>query len=259
MLQAIPDEYKQTATRILQFLTYSARPLRIEEAVDAIAVDVNMSPYFSPKNRMPEPLEITRYCSSLVVIVSKKNNSQDQSDGYAELQLAHFSVKEFLRSTQSNNDVGQVFQDATASASIARVCVAYLLHLENKLTLDEVRKSFPFAQYSARLWIDHARVAEGGEQENMDLVERLLCHQKCSYNICYNLYDPDQPWEDRPKRWGYNVASALYYMALGGLRKAVVLLLDKGAAVNAQGGRYGNALQAASYRGHEHIVKLLLD
>ena len=37
------------------------------------------------------------------------------------------------------------------------------------------------------------------------------------------------------------------------------LLLDKGAEVNAQGGNYGNALLAASYRGHEHTVELLLD
>jgi ankyrin repeat protein len=37
------------------------------------------------------------------------------------------------------------------------------------------------------------------------------------------------------------------------------LLLDKGAEVNAQGGRYGNALQAASARGREAVVKLLLD
>ncbi|KAF1963965.1 hypothetical protein BU23DRAFT_376242, partial [Bimuria novae-zelandiae CBS 107.79] len=37
------------------------------------------------------------------------------------------------------------------------------------------------------------------------------------------------------------------------------LLLNKGADVNAQGGEYGNALQAASERDHEAIVKLLLD
>ena len=37
------------------------------------------------------------------------------------------------------------------------------------------------------------------------------------------------------------------------------LLLNKGADVNAQGGEYGNALQVASYRGHEAVVRLLLD
>ena len=34
--------------------------------------------------------------------------------------------------------------------------------------------------------------------------------------------------------------------------------MDNGADVNAQGGWYGNALQAASYKGHEAIAKLLI-
>jgi hypothetical protein len=34
-------------------------------------------------------------------------------------------------------------------------------------------------------------------------------------------------------------------------------LLDEGAEVNAQGGGYGNALQAASSRGHEKVVQIL--
>jgi ankyrin repeat protein len=37
-----------------------------------------------------------------------------------------------------------------------------------------------------------------------------------------------------------------------------MLLLDKGADINAQGGRYGNALQAASEGGQEQVVKMLL-
>ena len=36
------------------------------------------------------------------------------------------------------------------------------------------------------------------------------------------------------------------------------LLIEKGADVHAQGGVYGNALQAASYKGHESIAKLIL-
>ncbi|KAF1977452.1 hypothetical protein BU23DRAFT_453118, partial [Bimuria novae-zelandiae CBS 107.79] len=39
----------------------------------------------------------------------------------------------------------------------------------------------------------------------------------------------------------------------------VKLLLEEGAEVNAQGRLYDNALYAASSRGHEAIVKLLLD
>jgi hypothetical protein len=37
------------------------------------------------------------------------------------------------------------------------------------------------------------------------------------------------------------------------------MLLDKGVEVNAQGGWYGNTPQAASERGHETVVQMLLD
>jgi hypothetical protein len=256
MLQAIPQKYKQTALKILQFLTFSKRPLRIEEAVDMIAVNDKRCPYFSPENRMPRPKEIMRYCSSLVIMVSKRG-PWEHSTEHTELHLAHFSVKEYLTSDRTSNDVTHIFQDTSASASIARICVAYLLHFDNTISLEEARNSFPFTQYSAEFWADHARVAENGEQETMDLIERLLCHEKDSYKLCYNLYRPDQPWNHEPK--DKEPAPPLYYMALGGLRKAVKLLLDKGADLNAQGGLYGNALQAASARGHKQVVKLLLD
>jgi hypothetical protein len=38
----------------------------------------------------------------------------------------------------------------------------------------------------------------------------------------------------------------------------VKMLLDKGAEVNAQGGRYSNALQAASEGGRKVVVKMLV-
>src|SRR5271170_3834860 len=57
ILHSIPSEYKQNAIRILQFLTYSERPLSIEEAVDAIAVGTEGDPYFNPRYRMPDPRE----------------------------------------------------------------------------------------------------------------------------------------------------------------------------------------------------------
>ena len=38
------------------------------------------------------------------------------------------------------------------------------------------------------------------------------------------------------------------------IESAIRMLLEKGADVNAQGGRSGNALQAASSRGHKEVV-----
>jgi len=51
----------------------------------------------------------------------------------------------------------------------------------------------------------------------------------------------------------------LYAAAGNGNDVTVNLLLEKGADVNARGGKYGNALQAALYWGNEAVIKLLLE
>jgi ankyrin repeat protein len=64
-------------------------------------------------------------------------------------------------------------------------------------------------------------------------------------------------WKDTYTRPQTNIH--LVIASLFGHNAVVQLLVDKGADVNAQGGEYGNALQAASERGHEQVVKTLLD
>ncbi|KAM0172531.1 hypothetical protein ACHAPF_007410 [Botrytis cinerea] len=58
---------------------------------------------------------------------------------------------------------------------------------------------------------------------------------------------------------GGEYGNALQAAARRGNQEIVKLLLDRGANVNAQGGEYGNALQAAARDGNQEIVKLLLD
>jgi ankyrin repeat protein/nucleoside phosphorylase len=53
--------------------------------------------------------------------------------------------------------------------------------------------------------------------------------------------------------------NALEASSARGHLEVVKLLVDKGADVNAQGGHYGNALYASSARGHLEVVKLLAD
>jgi ankyrin repeat protein len=251
ILDTIPDEHKSYAVRILQFLTFSERPLSVNEIVDIIAVNTDGDPYFDPSDRMPDHQEISRYCSSLVVVVSTESDDV--------LQLAHFSVKEYLTSNRAESVVAPEFQKATASVSIARVCLAYLLQFDHEINPTRVILDFPLAKYSATFWMSYATVGNGAEESLMGLIERFFCFLGGPYNVCYSLHRPDQPWDENPGERNRMSASPLYYVAFGGLQKTVELLLEKNADVNEQGGFYGNALQAASYAGHDQIVKLLLE
>ena len=62
----------------------------------------------------------------------------------------------------------------------------------------------------------------------------------------------------RLKGASHGLAPPLYYASFSGLSIEVGALLDQGANVNAEGGEYGNALQAASFKGHNEIVEMLL-
>ena len=94
---------------------------------------------------MPDPQEISRYCSSLVSVVRVQERWPEEGETRVELQLAHFSVKEYLLSNRLENDTAQGFQDCYAGAAIAKVCLAYLLQFERRLLPRDIIQDFPFA------------------------------------------------------------------------------------------------------------------
>ena len=58
---------------------------------------------------------------------------------------------------------------------------------------------------------------------------------------------------------GGDFGNALQAASFKVSKKIVKLLLERGANLNAQGGKYGNALQTASAGHKEAVVKLLLE
>ena len=173
------------------------------------------------------------------------------------LQLAHFSVKEYLTSGRLESDIAPGFHMATASALIAKVSLAFMLQFKEEPQPGQVIKAFPFAEYAAEFWMSFAAVSKEEDQALLDLIEIFFCFQRNPYTVCYALYRPDE--EDMVFKGEGTPCSPLYYSAFGGLRKTVRMLLERNTDVDGQGGCYGNALQAASAKGHEAVVKLLLD
>ncbi|KAL9084482.1 MAG: hypothetical protein Q9165_008055 [Trypethelium subeluteriae] len=183
ILDLIPPYHKDNMIRILQFLVYSERPLRLEEAVDAIIVEPEHEDMFQPGNRMPQPEEI-------------------------------------------------------------------------KLIVREIRESYPFAEYCAKYWMTHA-VDDKDDRVFKRLLIRFFLEEHGSFVSCCLLYNPDRSWDKEPSK--KMIPHKLYYASFVGLKSAVKLLLQTGADINAQGGIYGNALQAASLGGYTELVQLLLD
>jgi hypothetical protein len=72
ILCAISDEYSDYAMRILKWLTFSARPLSIEEVAEAVAIDVARDPAFDRDEVLEDPLEAMNICSSLVTVTTNR-------------------------------------------------------------------------------------------------------------------------------------------------------------------------------------------
>lgn len=270
-LQSMNEQNRRAATRLLQFLTYMKRPLRLEEAVDVVAVDFSERPRFDPANRVPIPAEVLRYCSSLVIMTSREN--EEDHTIIKEIQLAHFSVQEYLMSSRTKGYLSNDLEKSVASAAILDTCLAYLLDIDHPNDRVQANERFPLAQYSAQSWLDHASIVEQAtEKASASVLEYLLSDQFQYIQGLYlaNLEPADsisRPWLWRSHFDRGDRIDGLYCASRGGLFHATQALLIRGANANALWGElcggvwYGwdSALCAPSDLNYPNIVQILLD
>ncbi|KFA55656.1 hypothetical protein S40293_05290 [Stachybotrys chartarum IBT 40293] len=243
MLQGIPENLRNGAMRLLQFLVHCKRPLTVPEAVEILATDIEADPpHFDIDSRVFDDTEVLRYCPGLMSIVKATGET---GKILKELHLSHFSVKEFLQ-TQAE------FKHPRASIIITRTCLTYLTDTTG--THDEIERNFPMAEFAARLWTSYGVSAERSEDVFREILVFLT--EEITFQRWLHLLHSDS---SKQYRHGRSLGSRLYYTCLAGLVRVVQELITNGSDLNARGGYYGNALQAAAYRGHDKIVQLLLD
>ncbi|KZL66078.1 hypothetical protein CI238_06213 [Colletotrichum incanum] len=245
MLQNISPELKSDSLRLLQFLVHAKRPLTLAEAVDIIAtqIEVEQQRGFNVERRLLQYDDVLQYCPGLVSVAEVSLFGESVK----EIQLAHFSVKEYLIYDSQ-------FQLTISSIAITKTCLTYLKDIKGTGTITRMTAEFPLVRHAAEAWMEHGKVAETSE----DVVQKsfMFLQEQSTFERWARLNQPDRPWN---KDTGPPSAPRLYYACQGGLLKLSMHLIGNGADVNAEGGYYGNALQAASFRGHQDIVQLLLD
>ena len=247
--------------------------------VVTVAIDSDGKAHYDSENRMRDSSDVLTICSSLVSLSASSDTANVlrydkwhpefllETAAARILRLSHFSVKEYLSSQRirTGRASGYSVDAELARRSIAMTCLVYLMRFD-KDELDENRMKketdVALALYAARHWVSHFQQQGPDPHQPLQGLAQEFFHlpRRACFLNWIRMYDLDQSWD--PPKWRREASSIpepLYYSCSAGFLNISRWLLAEGANINAQGGQYGNALQASSTSSRESIVQLLLD
>ena len=266
--------------KTLQALTVEECPLRIEEIVEILAVDLDSAPpRFYPDSRLLDPHSILPMCSSLVTSTRESNFPFEGSN--LSLRLAHASVADYLTSSRSNASSQFHFSRHSARQFMAQTCLVYLLNPElikpvqpikteflqppDRSLLKPRLKAFPFLKHAYQNWPLYLKREPGDPEEHLEertktLLQTFFATSKLpsggNFAFWVRTLIPSAP-----ANFVRNT-QPLYYAASFGLTEVVRIILEteKDIDIDALGGRArSSALHVATYRNHYDVVKMLLE
>ena len=255
------------AHRLLQCLTVAARPLRVAELAEVLAVDFGNASHGGSSKlntdwRWEDQEEaVLSTCSSLISVVDE--------DGDQVVQFSHFSVKEFLTSSRIGGSSADVSRFhillELAHTVLAKACLGILLRLGELVNEDNVKDKFPLARYAAEHWVDHARFEHVSSHIRKGM-EYLFDTDMPYFAAWLQVYDIDTQPSSKSALYLFafntnpNTGHPLYYAVLCGLHELVEeLIIKRPQEVNATGGYWVSPLGAALNSGHLKIAQLLYE
>ncbi|KAF8462657.1 hypothetical protein DFH94DRAFT_659177, partial [Russula ochroleuca] len=216
------------AHRLLQFVSVSSRPLRVEELAELLAFDFRTGPIpkFHEDWRLEDPVNaVLSTCSSLLSVVDGAYRSGKV------IQFSHFSVKEYLTSArlaEASDIISRRYHVSMTPAHTlaAQACLGILLHLDNDVVTSDNLEEWPLAEYAAEHWVSHA-LLEGVSQKVEDGMKQLFDPRKPHLVVSLWVYNPR--WRDRrptrTKRPSPTVGTPLHYAAMLNLHFIVEFLI----------------------------------
>ncbi len=264
-LREINDTTWEFAQRLFLCVAAASRPLRVEELAELLAFDFKAGPIpkFRKDWRLENPLNaVLSACSTLLALV---NNCDDDFPDSPLIHFSHFSVKEFMTSSRfagKRDTVSHRYHVSMSPAHthLAQACLGILLHLDEKVTRDNLQKS-SLVGYAAEHWVGHARF-EGVSQSALQGMRQLFDPGQPYLARWVWICDPIQPWRryetERPSPLR---GTPLHYAAFCGFHTVVKFLVVEHPQDVQSRGVDGDStpLHLASQAGHVEVARTLVD
>lgn len=289
MLLDIPKLQQAEAESVLLWLAYAEQSLTLDMIADAVVVD-RRNRIFTPEDRFFDVHDILNMCSSLVSLEAGNDRGKREQDplhdGSRILQLAHYSVKEYIVSQRGRLEDYPILglTNSGAHRFMAETCLVYVLSNEansrdglslcvlgtasnpDPSDLDEydslpydchqlLLEDWPFNRYAALFWYVHYQKVDAKDDASVtDLMMSLFNHGKTRsiYRKWYKFWEQEtEPLEEHRKLG----SQPLVFASHEGVTKAVKALLDRELT---KIDLLNRALIMACTRGWDEIVEMLL-
>lgn len=180
-----------------------------------------------------------------------------------EIRFAHFSIKEFLSSTERAQDLFTTPAQGS-HLHIAKCCLAYHLRLGGSIVATKKTvKEYALWKYAAQCWAGHLEKVESKIWPGSVTAQATTALAAKSQALLNMARICDQ--ETQLSHWDTTldtVFSPLYYASYIGAPQITALLIDLKFDLNEHSKHaspFGSALQIATARGNEAVVRLLVE
>ncbi|OCT55076.1 Pfs, NB-ARC and Ankyrin domain protein [Cladophialophora carrionii] len=249
---------------LLQWVLFSMRPLSPVELYHGIQSGLASSPIEGATSMTKETMD--RYllnCSRGLIEVTRTEPPV--------VQFVHEAVRDFLIGANGLKKVDTRLAGNVKGISHEQLHTACLRYFDQCLPLNpdyrgefipkwaqplDLQQKFPFSKYASTCMFPHADVAESRGIPHRAFLRRFQSkdsHELLKWIRFRNSFQRLEVYE-------YTLdVHLLYILAEKNLANLANVLIDDGVDVNARGGSYGNALQAACAKYREQMAKLLVE
>jgi len=242
-LKAQKGDKSALGLKVLMWVVYSERPLRAQELCHALGVE--MGSVDLDLENIPAIQTLLASCLGLVTVEASSST----------VRLVHFTLQEHLSRDQT------LFR--CPHSTIAEVCLTYLNFRSVEglsPTLYSVPTTMPLLEYASVYWGRHTKrgMTENIKKLALRLLNRFDKHISARLLLLRHNWDSGSPyfsWREGPTGF-----TGLHGAAFLGIAEIFSTVLEmKEWDVNARGCMGMTALTWSSVKGHEEVVKLLLE